>query len=249
MKIKHLTIFTLCLSSFAFAIDNASIEQCNRGSDNACNDVAIHYFENNDVSNALKYAEKSCQLGNAGNCHNAGFIYLQQQNLSKAQKLFEKACDKGNGASCQALGVSYEKGENGVKQDIKKAEKYYEKMCYGEDIPQLPKGEHRCDYLSGLAGNYYLGKNGFPKDINKAVLNFMKACDGGAIKSGCESAASIAVSDFSSDKEKLAGITGFACKKGEKKICEWREKNLTEMQRLYFIPKDRSEFNKLIKMK
>lgn len=76
----------------------------------------------------------------------------------------EENAKNGDGLSCYILGRSYDSGENGVKQNFKKALYWYNK---GKELD-----DPRCIY--GVGACYYFG-DGVKEDKNKAYGLFIKA--------------------------------------------------------------------------
>ena len=141
---------------------------------------------------------KECDNGEAASCWQAGHMYEigrgVEQNYTEAKLLYEKAKGLGSrrassslseinnlideynnakicnsGKTCFYLGDKYENGKSGMKKDLKKAAKFYEKSCdygYGQG----------CGYLGWL----------FKKDMlyKESAHYYRLACDQGYAK-GC----------------------------------------------------------------
>ncbi len=86
----------------------------------------------------------------------------------------KKACDNGDSKECFKLGEIYTYSDKGVKQDYKKAAKFYKKACDGE-------------YAEGCfeLGFLYLKGRGVKESNSKAKELFGKACDHQSDK-GCK---------------------------------------------------------------
>ena len=121
------------------------------------------------------------------------------------QKL-QSECEQNNTESCINLGALYERGEEGVKQDYKKANELYSKACdLGDNLGCLVLGSlclvdadykkaielftKVCD--SGMSrgcrnvGNMYDGYRGVGRDAKLAKEYFRKACNLGD-QLGCD---------------------------------------------------------------
>ena len=86
-------------------------------------------------------------------------------NVSANQK-YKQECENGRISSCLELGILYYTGE-GVKKDIKKAQKLFTKACK----KRISRG---CGYLGYV---YLRGGDGVKIDKRKAMLAFSKGCD------------------------------------------------------------------------
>jgi len=86
-------------------------------------------------------------------------------NVSANQK-YKQDCKDGKMLSCVELGILYYTGD-GVKKDIKKSKKLFEKACK----KRISRG---CGYLGYV---YLRGGDGVKVDKRKAMLAFSKGCD------------------------------------------------------------------------
>ena len=124
----------------------------------------------------------------------SSFVFAEEaKELTDEQiNTLVKVCESGNGFANENVTVKYEEvcgylggvyenipelGDLGVKQDLKKAFKFYKKACDG--------GQARGCF--GLGGFYFEGKE-VAKDDKKALEFFERACDTG-YESGCTMAA------------------------------------------------------------
>jgi len=86
-------------------------------------------------------------------------------NVSANQK-YKQDCKDEKMLSCVELGILYYTGD-GVKKDIKKSKKLFEKACK----KRISRG---CGYLGYV---YLRGGDGVKVDKRKAMLAFSKGCD------------------------------------------------------------------------
>ena len=125
----------------------------------------------------------------------SSFVFAEEAKEPTPEEVIsemEKACESGKGFANENVTVKYEEvcgylggvyenipelGDLGVKQDLKKAFKFYKKACDG--------GHARGCF--GLGGFYFEGKEVI-KDDKKALEFFKKACDMGD-KESCTLAA------------------------------------------------------------
>jgi TPR repeat protein len=112
----------------------------------------------------------------------------------------------GDPQGCSKMGFLYEKGDQGVARDLRKARELYTKSCDGSvfgdcyalgkllergDSAIVPRDDPAAVTLfkrsceGGVASGCYdlalrtqIG-NGVPKDLNQAAALFRRACDGG----------------------------------------------------------------------
>lgn len=125
----------------------------------------------------------------------SSFVFAEEAKEPTPEEVIsemEKACESGKGFANENVTVKYEEvcgylggvyenipelGDLGVKQDFKKAFKFYKKAC---------DGGHALSCF-GLGGFYHEGK-AVAKDDKKAIEFFERACDTG-YESGCTMAA------------------------------------------------------------
>ena len=88
-------------------------------------------------------------------------------NISaSANQKYKQECKNGKMLSCVELGIQYYTGE-GVKKDIKKAQKLFKKACK----KRISRG---CGYLGYV---FLRGGDGVEIDKRKAMLAFSRGCD------------------------------------------------------------------------
>lgn len=81
---------------------------------------------------ALRFFAKACDLKYANACKDKGVLLLylyDTQYTKEALEFFNKGCEFGYFGSCEYLAVLYKEGIYGVKQDLDRAKKYYQKSC------------------------------------------------------------------------------------------------------------------------
>ena len=131
----------------------------------------------------------------------SSFVFAEEAKEPTPEEVIsemEKACESGKGFANENVTVKYEEvcgylggvyenipelGDLGVKQDLKKAFKFYKKAC---------DGGHALSCF-GLGGFYHEGK-AVAKDDKKAIEFFERACDTG-YESGCTMAATMSGND------------------------------------------------------
>ena len=113
----------------------------------------------------------------AKSCGYASELFKDDANsfkdLKKAIEFAKKGCNLKDGKSCFILGARYGEGD-GIKKDIKEANKYYQKAC---DL------NNDADGCASLGYNYKYGY-GITKDLTLANKYNKKACDAGSGR-GC----------------------------------------------------------------
>ena len=144
-----------------------------------CVSIGIEYRDGNyfeqDYKRAVDIFKKSCDEGSTFGCYHLARMYESGQGVEKngaiALKLHKEICGnkKADGyekyESCNQVGQIYKYG-NGVKQDYKKAFKYYQIGCdLGSSIS--------CSNLGLLYGE----AKGVDKNISMAINLFKKSCD------------------------------------------------------------------------
>lgn len=139
---------------------------CERQVGYACWAAGKHYYENNDIKQAMLWYQKGCDADNLFSCNNLGVNYYDMKNYTQAFKFFTKACDGGDMVACNNLGFLYQNGQ-GAKQNGAKALELYSKACEsGEGLG-----------CANAGGMYYSGNAGVKKDYAKAKSYYTKACE------------------------------------------------------------------------
>jgi len=155
---------------------------CKSGDAKSCGILAQQaYVETNkhylDYKKSRKYAIKACEGKDAVGCYYLGLLYLDTDKVS-ATKYFQKSCDiKAGPGGCFALASAYQNGD-GVKKDISKAVKYYDKSI---------KSGNKAAYLGGnlnMGLIYYFGDEGIAQNKSKGIQYLKSSCDGG-LQQGC----------------------------------------------------------------
>lgn len=119
---------------------------------------------------AIKHFEAAAVYGNLDAFNLVGECYLNAIGVigdcSKAVKWFEKAAKHGNLPAMANLAYCYEKGNNGVKADIYKAESLYLKIAMQGDLGGV----------FGLAALYYR-QSTWDKDIRSVAIKLFGLAD------------------------------------------------------------------------
>lgn len=139
---------------------------CERQVGYACWAAGKHYYENNDIKQAMLWYQKGCDADNLFSCNNLGVNYYDMKNYTQAFKFATKACDGGSMGACNGLGLLYENGW-GVKQNGVKALELYSKACESGE-------KYGC---SNAGGMYYSGIAGVKRDFIKARSYAKKGCE------------------------------------------------------------------------
>ena len=66
----------------------------------ACNGLGNFEENNNNLSEAKRWYEKSCDLGDMQGCVRLGYLEEKEGDLAGARELYKKSCDQGNVEGC-----------------------------------------------------------------------------------------------------------------------------------------------------
>ncbi len=112
---------------------------CEKGSGDSCAAVGLFYQRGfgveKNLTESLKYLEKSCHLGSGKGCATATFsnVYLNeklggQTNPKKGVEMATIGCDNDNALSCFVLGIAQIQGQ-GTKKNIDQGSASFDKAC------------------------------------------------------------------------------------------------------------------------
>jgi len=131
----------------------------------------LHYFEEQQFSQAAGEYQKAADLGNPNAQHDLGLLYLDgrgvERNDQAALKLFREAASQDYTQALISLGVLYATGR-AVEKDEKEAVRLY--------LRAAERGDPQAQSNLGLM--YYHG-NGIDQSIETAVSWFLKAANQG----------------------------------------------------------------------
>ena len=133
MKIKQLTILSLCLSSL-FLAACATTNNIQPVNGDEFFNQAVEAYQNGNSALAVQLFEKACNADIVPSAayFNLGMLYFSgdgvEKNYQKSAQLFEKACEAGMADGCYNLAEQYLRAE-GVERNVTTAEKYFKKSC------------------------------------------------------------------------------------------------------------------------
>jgi len=115
---------------------------CDKGDIEACFKFAEFYFSGiyHGVYDRSYYKvlvepyRKACYHGKARACERLGHMYVfargVDRDIRRGYRLYAKSCDMNDSWGCSDLGFIYREGYSSIlRQDYRKALKYYEKAC------------------------------------------------------------------------------------------------------------------------
>lgn len=141
----------------------------------------VEAYENGNITAAIHLAKSACENYSYDDCNLLGRLLTEGRYLDKdygrAYTYFNKGCNAKNGYSCLYLGDMYKEG-NGVKQDLKKRDEYYEQAI--EIFFQACK-DNVSTGCRGLGESYMLGYIEDPHQETAVYLS--KSCNNNDYKS------------------------------------------------------------------
>ena len=156
-------------SGMSFSTIREQFKQgCSYGDGIGCNNLE-NIFKITGEINKNSYYKRSCKLGNSLGCYNyleliyRGDILYNKDEVSKALNILDKNCKNNDTSSCTKLGTLYTDYRKIISYDDKKAEKYFKKSCYLDDM-------EGCNNLA-----YYIYEKRDHDYIN-SYNNLYKAC-------------------------------------------------------------------------
>ncbi len=124
-----------------------------------------------DVERGRKLFERSCASGFPGGCVSQAEVLLKQRDGGAALTILENACGEGHVEACCLMAQVHEKALGGVRPDVPRASRIYEKLCRDGH-------GHACSNLAFLysVGPQNMAGHGLEKDEVRSLELHEKAC-------------------------------------------------------------------------
>ncbi len=159
---------------------------------NGCARVGLMYYNGESVAQnkklALEYFYKGCAFSNYRCGDYAQDFYKGYngesikvpQDYEFAFKLAKKGCELNDSKSCNYLGILYQEGK-GTNQDLQKAFRAFQKLCYEGTIGIIGYQQTGC-YNLALC---YANGQGVEQNYKRAFGIFKELCDKDKMASAC----------------------------------------------------------------
>lgn len=140
---------------------------CALGSIEGCVEASGRAIVDRQPERGLSAARKACAADDWVGCNNLAVIFAHgakgiEKNVTQALEYYRKACEHDVFVACRNLGNHYRRGLD-VEVDLKRAEKYLEIACEGDD----PDGCNDLGLLKRMLGH----------TMEEKIATFKKACD------------------------------------------------------------------------
>ena len=141
---------------------NKQIKQCEAGDGKVCDEIGklyrFQWQKTLDAKNeqpsykekAKQFYLKACEFKDGGGCYHMAIISKGKEAIN----YYKKACDLYSELGCIKVAKAYKYGNDGVKQDLQKAQEYYKKSGnefwyeyngFKDYLEKLPSYEKSCE--------------------------------------------------------------------------------------------------------